>query len=182
MFFFFSAIIYFSSLSRWMQRFQKGLAFYDFKLESVIFPIKHVQNIYGQVSFAFTIKCSTFLEGRGSKQEGIDRQPIFIPSTWSADGSCDVSNSWVPDTRTILPSVYAQVTSQQMGNLGEFAFLFWDLLRTGEFVLFLSLSLSLSNTGKALSFLDSVEVLENTCSIIDIKSFLFAQTAVVWRL
>ena len=66
----------------------------------------------------------TFLEGRGSKQEGIDRQPIFIPSTWSADGSCVVSNSWVPDTRTILPSVYVQVTSQQMGNLGEFALLF----------------------------------------------------------
>ena len=43
----------------------------------------------------------------------------------------------------------------------------------------ISLSLALSNIGKALSFLDSVEVLENTCSIIDIKSFLFAQTAVV---
>ena len=107
-----------------MQTFQKVLAFYDFKLESLVSPIKHAQNIYGQVSFTFAIKCSTFLEGRGSKQEGIDRQPIFIPSTWSADGSCDVSNSWVPDTRTILPSVYVQVTSQQMGNLGEFAFLF----------------------------------------------------------
>ena len=107
-----------------MQTFQKGLAFYDFKLVSLIFPIKHVQNIYGQVSFAFATKCSTFVEGRGCKQEGIERQPIFIPSTWSADGSCDVSNSRVPDTRTILPSVYGQVTSQQMGNLGEFAFLF----------------------------------------------------------
>lgn len=107
-----------------MQTFQKGLAFYDFKLEALISPIKHVQNIYGQVSFTFAIKCSAFLEGRGSRQEGIDRQPIFISSTWSADGSGDVSDYWVPDTRTALPSVYVQVTSQQMVNLGKFAFLF----------------------------------------------------------
>lgn len=137
--FFFSAIIYFSSLSL-NAEVSERVGFYDFKLESVIFPIKHVQNIYGQVSFAFTIKCSTFLEGRGSKQEGIDRQPIFIPSTWSADGSCDVSNSWVPDTRTILPSVYAQVTSQQMGNLRAICF---SILRFTEDRGVCSVSLSL---------------------------------------
>ena len=77
-----------------------------------------MQNIYRQVSFTFAIKCSAFLEGKGSKHGGIDRQPIFIPSTWSTNGSCDVSNYCIPDTRTILPSVYVQVTSQQMVNLG----------------------------------------------------------------
>ena len=61
--------------------------------------------------------------------------------------------------------------------------LFYFEMYWGQGSLFsLFLSLSLSNTGKALSFLDSVEVLENTCSVIDIKSFPFAQTAVIGRL
>ena len=61
--------------------------------------------------------------------------------------------------------------------------LFYFEIYWGQGSLFsLFLSLSLSNTGKALSFLGSVEVLENTCSVIDIESFPFAQTAVIGRL
>lgn len=100
------------------------------------------------------------LEGEGSKQEGIGRRPIFIPSTWSADGSCDVPAYWSPDTGTILPSVCVQVTSQQMVNSGKFAFLFWDLLRAEELILCVSVSLCLPNTGKEFSLLDSVGVLK----------------------
>lgn len=68
------------------------------------------------------VPCS--LESKGSKQEGLNRQPAFIRSTWSARTPCDVSVYWIPDTGTIMPSVYVQVTSQQMVNLGKVVVLF----------------------------------------------------------
>lgn len=43
----------------------------------------------------------------------------------------------------------------------------------------LCLFLSLSNTGKELSFLDSVEVLEKTYFVIEIKHLLFAHTSAI---
>lgn len=47
----------------------------------------------------------------------------------------DASVCWVSDTRTVTPSVYVQVTSQQKVNLGKDALLFRDLLRTGVYPL-----------------------------------------------
>lgn len=58
-----------------------------------------------------------------------------------------------------MPSVHAQVTSQQMVHLGKVVVLFRDLLRTGEFILSLSLSLSLI-LEKQSSFSESVKVLK----------------------
>lgn len=98
-------------------------------------PIKHEQDIRGRVSSTSPSRVPCALGGKGHKQEGMDRRPIFIPSTWSADGCCDASVCWMSDTRTVTPSVYVQVTSQQKVNLGRDALLFWDLLRTGEFIL-----------------------------------------------
>lgn len=94
-----------------------------------------MQNIDGEVSFTSPSSVPRSLAGRGCEREGINRQPIFIPFSWSADRSRDGSVYWVPDTRAIVPSVYMQVTSRQMVNWGEDAPLFWDLLRPGEFIL-----------------------------------------------
>lgn len=124
----------------------------------------------GKHLFPSPSRVPCLLENEGFEQEGIHRQPIFIPSTWRAGAPCDVSAYWIPDTGTIVPSVSVQVTSQQMVDLGKVVVLFWDLVRTREFIPSLS-SLSVSLIlEKHSSFLDSVKVLRNTCFIIEIKS------------